>query len=184
MSWFDQPHALLLRTNWEIPAIRSGWARWIGGWQLSTVFLAKAGTPFDVSAGSDGEGFGNVDGSPGDRPNLLDPSILGISVDDPDTSRRLFRADSFTFIQPTDLAGNLGHNVFRKDGIFNVNAALSKRWPLGGDSSLTLRGESLNIFNHPQFAEPGKELTSPNFGQITNTLNDGRAFKFTLQIDF
>ena len=159
VSWFDQPHALLLRANWEMPAFRPGWARWIGGWQLSTVFLAKADTPFDVSAGSDGEGFGNVDGSPGDRPNLLDPSILGSSVDDPDTSRRLFSADSFTFIQPTDLAGNLGHNVFRKDGIFNVNAALSKRWPLGGDSSLTLRGESLNIFNHPQFAEPGKELT-------------------------
>ncbi len=184
VSWFDQPHAFLLRSNWEMPAFKTGWARWIGGWRFSTVFLAKAGTPFDVLAGSDGEGFGNVDGSPGDRPNLLDPSILGISVDDPDTSRRIFSADSFAFIQPTDLAGNLGHNVFRKDGIFNVNAALSRRWPLGGDSSLTLRAESLNVFNHPQFAEPGKELTSPSFGQITNTLNDGRAFKFTLQIGF
>jgi len=184
VSWFDQPHALLLRTNWALPAIQPRWASWIGGWELSTVFLAKAGTPFDVSAGSDGEGFGNVDGSPGDRPNLLDPSILGISVDDPDTSRRIFNADSFAFIQPTDLAGNLGHNVFRKDGIFNVNAALSKRWPLGGDAALTLRAESLNVFNHPQFAEPGKDLTSPSFGQITNTLNDGRAFKFTLQLDF
>ena len=55
---------------------------------------------------------------------------------------------------------------------------------LGGDTSLTFRAESLNLLNHPQFAEPGRNLTSPDFGQITNTLNDGRAFKFTLQLDF
>ena len=32
--------------------------------------------------------------------------------------------------------------------------------------------------------KPGRNLTSPDFGRITNTLNDGRAFKFTLQLDF
>ena len=135
-------------------------------------------------AGSDGQGFGNVDGSPGDRPNLLDASLLGRSVDDPDTAAGMLPASAFAFIQPTARAGNLGRNVFRKDGIFNVNAALSKHWALGADATVVLLAEALNLFNHPQFAEPGRELTSPNFGQITNTLNDGRAFRFSLELAF
>jgi hypothetical protein len=184
VSSFDQPHAFLLRTSWSTPRMRGPAAALLGGWQLSTVFLAKAGTPFDVSSGSDGEGFGNVDGSPGDRPHILDPPLLGRSIDDPDTARSRLPAASFAFIQPTESAGNLGRNAFRKDGIFNINAALSRRWALGGDASLTFRAESLNLFNHAQFAEPGRQLTSPNFGQITNTLNDGRAFKFTIQVGF
>jgi hypothetical protein len=35
-----------------------------------------------------------------------------------------------------------------------------------------------------QFAEPGLELANQNFGQITNTLNDGRTFRFTLQVSW
>ncbi len=184
LSSFDQPHALLVRAVWNLPGPRGPGRAVIGDWQLSSVVLAKSGTPFDVIAGSDGEGFGNVDGSPGDRPNLLDASLLGRSVDDPDTSPGLLPASGFAFIRPTDASGNLGRNTFRKDGIFNVNAALTKTWSVGADLSLVLLAEALNLFNHPQFAEPGRELTSPNFGQITNTLNDGRAFRFSLKAVF
>ena len=78
-------------------------------------------------------------------------------------------------------AGNLGANTFRKDGIFNVNFALSRQFVLRGDTTMLFRVESLNFLNHPQFAEPGIDITGRNFGQITNTLNDGRAFRFTLR---
>ena len=184
VSSFDQPHAVLIKANWQAPALRGPSGQLFGNWQLSTVLLGKSGTPFNVIAGSDGEGFGNVDGSPGDRPNLLDSALLGRSVDDPDTSANRLPATAFAFIDPTAAAGSLGRNVFRKDGIFNINVALSKRWTLAGDTSVQLLAEALNLFNHPQFAEPGRELTSPNFGQITNTLNDGRAFKFGLELAF
>ena len=184
VSSFDQPHAMLIQSQWRAPALPGALQAVLGGWQLSAVVLGKSGTPFDVISGSDGEGFGNVDGSPSDRPNLVDPAILGRSADDPDTSAGQLPKSAFEFIQPHDTAGNLGRNVFRKDGIFNINLAASKEWALPGDTSLLFRAESLNLFNHPQFAEPGKELTSPNFGQITNTLNDGRAFKFALELSF
>ena len=184
VSSFDQPHALLVRTTWSVPGPRGPTAAALGGWRLNAIVLAKSGTPFNVIAGSDGQGFGNVDGSPGDRPDLLDASVLGRSVDDPDTSAVLLPTSAFAFIEPTAVAGNLGRNTFRKDGIFNVNAALSRRWGTGGDATVVLRAEALNLLNHPQFAEPGRELTSPNFGQITNTLNDGRAFRFSLEVEF
>ena len=183
LSSFDQPHALLLKMNWRLPNWRGPVFRLVSGWQLSMVTLVKSGTPFDVVAGSDGEGFGNVDGSPGDRPNVLDVAVLGRSVDDPDTSLDQLPPSAFAFMLPGDVAGNLGRNTFRKDGIFNVNVAASKRWSPVGDITLLFRAESLNLFNHPQFAQPGRELTSPSFGQITNTLNDGRAFKFSLELE-
>jgi hypothetical protein len=42
----------------------------------------------------------------------------------------------------------------------------------------------VNFFNTPQFAGPGDNLAAPNFAQITNTLNDGRTFRFTLRLAF
>ena len=48
----------------------------------------------------------------------------------------------------------------------------------------TFRAESINLTNTPQFAEPGLSLAAPNFGQINNTLNDGRTFRFLLRLVF
>ena len=65
-----------------------------------------------------------------------------------------------------------------------MNAALARSWPLRSEMTLTFRAESINFFNTPQFAAPGNELASSNFGQITNTLNDGRTFQFSLRFRF
>ena len=186
-SDFDQPHALMGRLSYAVPSFRGrrGLARAVlGGWQLSSVVLLKSGTPFGVRAGSDSPGVGNVDGAGSDRPNLLDPAILGRVVDHPDTARQLLPRAAFGFIQPTDLGGNLGRNTFRKDRVWNVNAGLSKRVLLPDRTSVLLRVESLNLLNHPQFAEPDINVASRTFGAITNTLNDGRAFRFTIQYSF
>jgi hypothetical protein len=184
LSPFDQTHALLWRTTYTTSSpFRSRWiSQATGGWVLSTVVLVKTGTPFNVLSGSDGPGFGNVDGNSGDRPNILDPSILGRTISNPDTSRQMLPRTAFAFINPTDARGNLGRNVFRKGPIRNVNASLSHAWSLHQGVRLTFRAESINLFNTPQFAEPGFELANPNFGQITNTLNEGRTFRFSLQL--
>ncbi len=187
LSSFDQRHAALWRLTYRTPKLASGhrWMRQaLGSWELFAVVLLKSGAPFTVNSGSDGPGFGNVDGAGGDRPNLLDPSVLGRSVDHPDTSTRQLPASAFGFIEPGEQRGSIGRNTFHKDGIRNINAAVSRRWPFGGEKTLTFRAESLNFLNVPQFAEPGKELTNPNFGVITNTLNEGRTFRFLLQLGF
>ncbi|HSB15455.1 MAG TPA: TonB-dependent receptor [Bryobacteraceae bacterium] len=186
-SPFDQPHAFLWRAAYEIPKA-SGWPRRVrgamGGWTISAVTLLKKGTPFTVASGSDAPGFGNVDGNGGDRPNLLDPAVLGRTIGDPDTSRDLLPRSAFAYIRPEEQRGNLGRNTFRKGGIANVNAAISRTWPLRGDKQILFGAESINFFNTPQFAPPGFEMTSGNFGQITNTLNDGRTFRFLLRFGF
>ena len=184
LSDFDQPHALLLQAGYTVPrGPLAGWARkLLAGWSVATVTLLKSGTPFTVDSGSDGPGIGNVDGRRGDRPMVLDPAVLGRVVGSPDTSESLLPASAFRFIDaPGEQAGNLGRNTFRKGRIGNVNASLSRRFPIGSEWTMELRAESINFFNTPQFAEPGKTVTSPNFGQINNTLNDGRTYRFQLK---
>ena len=184
LSNFDQPHAVLLQAGYTV--LRSQLGGWVGkllsGWTVSTVTLLKSGTPFTIESGSDGPGLGNVDGRTGDRPMVLDASVLGRTIGSPDTSEVLLPASAFRFIDaPGEQAGNLGRNTFRKGKIANVNASLSRLIPMGSEWAMELRAESINFFNTPQFAEPGKTLTSPNFGQINNTLNDGRTYRFQLK---
>jgi hypothetical protein len=173
LSNFDQTHSFLWHWSYQLPEF----GKIAGGWSFSAIVLAKTGTPFTVVSGSDGPGYGNVDGNGNDRPNLVDISLLGRTIGDPDTSRQLLPRSAFTYMQPTDDGGNIGRNVFRKGSIHNVNAMLSRTFALKSELRLTFRVESVNLFNTPQFSEPGLELANQNFGQITNTLNDGRTFR-------
>jgi len=187
LSNFDGPHSLELHAAWELPSPAAAGRRltWLfGGWEVSAAALVKSGTPFTLYVGSDAPGFGNVDGGPSDRPHILDPSILGRTVDDPNTSTGILRRDRFGYIRPGERRGNLGRNTFRKDGIANLNAALSKQWRWNGgrEWTLRLRAEVYNLANHPQFDEPQRNLSSPSFGRITNTLNDGRVFQLGLRL--
>ena len=187
LSDFDQPHAAIARVNYRTPSIGSSsgaWNKAFGGWELYSVILLKTGTPFIMYTGSDGPGFGNVDGVMGDRPLLLNPSVLGRTISHPDTSRKLLPRSSFGFVPLNLPSGNLGRNVFRKDGIQNVNFSVARSWKIASESTLTLRAESINLFNTPQFAYPGNDLSGGNFGQITNTLNDGRTFSLTMRLSF
>lgn len=185
-SDLDQPHALLLQTTYDSGRGGSGWWWAIArNWTVASVYLLKSGTPFTVESGSDGQGVGNLDGAFGDRPSVLDPAVLGRIVGNPDTSTEHLPASAFRFMNaPLEMAGNLGRNTFRKGKIANVNASVSRTWRVRADWTATLRAESINLLNTPQFAEPGTALSAPNFGQISNTLNDGRAFKFTLRLAF
>ena len=187
LSNFDQRHAFLLQSSYETPRMGVG-RRWtqrvLGSWNISTVWVAKQGTPFTLTSGSDAPGYGNVDGEMGDRPNILDPSILGRTIGDPDTSQRLLPRSAFAFINaPQQMAGTLGRNTFRRGRIANLNAALWKSWTISQELRIAFRAESINFLNTPQFDAPTMSLTSPSFGQISNTLNDGRTFRFTLRLE-
>jgi len=186
-SIFDQPHALLTRGSLDSPALSSmpAWVRGaFGKWNLTGVWLLKSGTPFSVFAGSDAPGYGNVDGESGDRIDILDPSILHRTIGDPDTSTTLLPRSAFKFMSPTAIRGNAGRDIFRKGKISNVNVALSRTWQIRSEKSLTFRAESINLFNTPQFADPERNFVSKLFGRISNTLNSGRSFQFTMRLSF
>jgi hypothetical protein len=178
LSNFDSTHALLVHSTYDLPRLGP-----LGsGWQLSGVAVMKSGTPLTLYVGSDSPGFGNVDGGPSDRPNILDPSILGKTISDPNTAPEILRRDRFAFIRPGEHRGSLGRGTFRKSPIHNLNAAVSKRWSWNGERAVQLRAEAYNLTNTPQFDEPQRNLSAPPFGKITNTLNDGRVMQLALRI--
>lgn len=186
LSNFDSTHSLLWNYTYEIPAPRPGrlWRALAGGWQISGSHMWKKGTPVTLYIGSDAPGFGNVDGGPGDRPNILDPSILGRTIGHPDTATQILSRSRFSYIQPGQRAGNLGRGTFRRAPIWNWNAALARQFRLPNEWLLQWRAEAYNLSNTPQFDEPQRNLSSPAFGRITNTLNDGRVFQFGLRFAF
>ncbi|MCZ6490749.1 MAG: hypothetical protein O7A06_09485, partial [Acidobacteria bacterium] len=187
-SIFDTPQVFILGYSYELPfaAGANGWKRaLLGGWQISGTTLFQSGTTFHPHTGSDAPGFGNVDGQTSDRPHILRPDILGMSLDDPDTSQSIFDRAFFDTDIPAGGRGNIGYNTFRKDGTNNWNFAVGKlfRFAGGRERTLRFRAEFINLLNHAQFAKPGVQLSIPTFGQITNTVNKGRQVQFSLRLN-
>jgi hypothetical protein len=186
LSNFDSPHSTLLTYSYDLPRLttrRGVLGALLNNWQMAGVSLVKSGTPLTLYIGSDAPGFGNVDGGTSDRPNILDPSILGRTIGHPDMAPLVVSRDRFAYLEPGQQWGNLGKNTFRKARIANWNAALTKQWiwMAAREWRLQFRAEAYNLTNTPQFDEPQRNLTSPAFGKITNTLNDGRVFQFGLR---
>jgi hypothetical protein len=178
-SRFDSPHSFLLGYSYEFPG-------WMGGFTLSGTTIMRDGTPFTVE-NPDSPPFGNVDGERNDRPSILDPTLLGVSVDHPDTARETLPRDAFDAgVSFREGRGNLSRNTFRKDGTTNFNISLARSFSVSQDQtrSILFRTEFINAFNHPQFDRPTTGLADPNFGQITNTLNAGRIIQFHLRLAF
>ncbi len=139
----------------------------LGGWRTSLVFRWAHGTPFTVT----GTGIDlNLDGFAETRPKLLDPSILGNNISNPETSQQLLPISAFT--SPTSTADFncciLGRNTFFIDGTKNVDLAFSKefRMPWEGHS-LTLRADMFNAFNKFQWGFPNATYTSATLGVLS-----------------
>ena len=71
--------------------------------------------------------------------------------------------------------GNLGYNNLKGPGIFQLNMALSRNFPIGEKRHIQLRAEAFNLPNHLNATfcavrrrQPDTSMLS-NFGQITRT---------------
>ena len=71
--------------------------------------------------------------------------------------------------------GNLGRNVLRGFGAQQLDLGIRRAIPITERMALTLSAQAYNVFNHPNFANPspleGANLASPNFGVVTEMLN-------------
>jgi len=77
--------------------------------------------------------------------------------------------------------------IVRGPGQVNTDLSLIKvfpvRWP-NEAANVEFRTDFFNAFNHPQFADPDVEFTSPTFGQITSTIVAPRVVQFALKVSF
>ena len=202
VSLFNTPNVFVLSYSYSLPfpGRHNAWAAAVlRGWQITGNTVFQSGTRFHFHAGSDAPGYGNVDGNTQDRPNILNPSILGKSLDSPDHTPALIGAGTcvlptaaipylhclnFDDNIPVGGRGNLGMNTFSKSATNNWNLAFGRVFRLASERSLQFRTEFYNLLNRAQFDRPGIQLASETFGEITNTTNKGRQIQFSLRLNF
>lgn len=135
-------------------------------WALDGIFRARSGFPINILQAEQFEGISleNVF-----RPNLLGGQPLWIQNGNAPGGRAI-NAAAF---QPTasGVQGTLGRNAISGFGMNQLDLAARREFPLSEHRSLELRVEGFNIFNHPNFADPLRFLSSPLFGQSTSMLN-------------
>lgn len=186
-SGFDTPQYLAITYTYTLPlgSTGGGWASsLLRGWQVSGTTLFQSGLTLHLHTGSDAPGFGNVDGQTQDRINVVNPAVVGKSIDNPDTATQVLSRAFFNTNIPVAGRGNSGENPWRKDGTANWNFALGRTFHLPRERSLLFRAEVYNLTNSPDFANPGTLFASDTFGQITNTVNKGRQIQFFLRLNF
>ena len=74
------------------------------------------------------------------------------------------------FVQNCTLGtfGTANRRFFHGPGFNNTDFGILKRTVIRENLAFDLRIEFFNIFNHAQFTNPGGDITSSNFGIVTN----------------
>ncbi len=173
-SRFHSPHRFTLFTSYSLLwfSKNNDWpGQLLGGWKVSMVTKLAHGTPFTVSNSS---GFGdfNFDGFGESRPAVVNPAVLGRTINDPLTSRTQLPREAFRAPALADYnCCVLGRNTFYLDGVNNFDFGLFKtfRVPFAEKYSVVFRADLFNAFNHVQYGFPTVDLANANFGQIVGT---------------
>jgi hypothetical protein len=175
-SDFDIRHSLNGSVIAALPAPHSGiGAVLFRNWSANSIFFARSALPTDLLASnpSTPNGFYSA------RPNLVPGQPLYLYGPGYPGGKSYNGA---AFSNPVPGAeGNLGRNVLRGFGAWQVDFALHRTFRLTERTSLQFRVEAFNLLNHPNFANPSDpadpgRLTianTPAFGTSTETLATG-----------
>jgi outer membrane receptor protein involved in Fe transport len=178
LSRFHTPHRFTFNGSYRLPFFTDRHdvaGQVLSGWQLSGVVKLASGTPFSVVDSSaardlDFDGFGDSI-----RPVILDRSIIGTHVSNPNTSQEQLPRAAFRAADPAiDTVDDLvPRNAFYTPGTKNVDLALAKNFRMPYDLShiLAVRIEAFNAFNTVKFGFPTNDITNPNFGRILISAN-------------
>lgn len=162
-----------------------GWQGYaINHWELAPIVRFTTGAPFNVTTGLDN----SLTSVNNDRPNLIsaakvftgahplqnstkNPSILNLAA---------FSANAI------GTYGDLGRNAFVGPKFFNIDAALSRRFPIRDRLDMQLRLEAFNVLNHPNFSNPGTLSinSTSSFGKITSTASGSNPRLFQGAVKF
>jgi hypothetical protein len=190
---FDRTHRFVFSSTWTLPSPSAGLERAVlGGWDVSAVATIQSGSALTISDTN----ANNVFGISEDRAQLSGTCTKSQLVKGGTVESKLggyFNAACFT--NPAIIGadgigtafGNSGTGIVDGPGQANLDLALSKtvivKWPIE-NSSFQFRTEFFNTLNHPQFANPDSNFTSPTFGVINSTAVNPRVIQLALRLAF
>ncbi len=142
----------------------------VNNWQIAPLVRILSGAPLNVTTGQDL----SLNGVGLDRPNLVNASAVysGTKITQSATNgnKQYLAAKSVGAFanNATGTFGNLGRNAFRQPSYYDVDASVSRNFPLYERLAFNLRLEAFNVFNHPNFNGFTTALSSSSFGQATS----------------
>lgn len=164
-SSIDARHVFAANFAYQIPVARK---RWYGGWEWSGIATARTGLPLSVTVTRTAASLLDGNTLSAQRPNLVPGVPLYL---DYGTTGRWLNIAAFS-APAAGTWGNLGRNVLRAPGLFQMDTALSKRTRVTERASVEFGVQVFNIMNHPQLGAPAVNTSSTaNFGRITAPVN-------------
>jgi hypothetical protein len=187
---------LVLKSNFSVSNRLEKLA--INGWEFAPLIRIQSGAPFTVTSGQDNS-FTDVGN---DRPNLV-PGVpiyqkVAFRQQSGATNREYLNPLAFAQVTaacPTPISpltcpqygtyGNVGKNSFRAPPAFQLDAQVSRLFPIYEALTVDLRLEAYNALNHPNFGNPDAKVSDGTFGQISGTnLTSARVFQGALEFSF
>ncbi len=144
----------------------------LGGWEVSGVFSARSGEPFNITQ--------SCASSRHCRPDYIGAKVyLDNFKQTPSTfcvpgarcGIRYLNVAAFRRVPlaPTGIAerpGNIGQQAFRNPATWGMDMALAKNFRLRESMNLQMRADLFNALNHINYGGPSDSINSPTFGEI------------------
>ena len=137
--------------------------RIVGGWQLSTGYLANTGNYLTPTfSGVDPTHINAFKGSASRNPGVSSAAV------GPQTINNWFNPKAYA-IPAAGQFGNAGYGVLKGPDSQTMNAALFKSFGIWRETKLEISGSFTNVLNHPNFSNPDVTITDTSVGKITGT---------------
>lgn len=157
--------------NYETPHvhIQNVADKFLNGWEITGIAnLNPTGNPFTIVSGIDNS-FSSIGA---DRADLINVSNIKQAFEGhrphPGVIGQWINPNDFT-INAVGTFGDTGKNALRGPGYFDTDIAAIKNTTFRERVSLQFRAEFFNATNHPNFAAPGNNVSSPPMGRIGGT---------------
>lgn len=188
LSTFDVPQRLVISPIWELPfgngkhfLNQKGVVNALaGGWELSAIVTFQSGLPFTVGSPQDFSNSGSISPRPDRTCNGAGPQTV---VEYFNTSCFSTMALSTAFASGNPRFGNSGRDILFGPGLNDWDVSLMKKTQITERMALEFRAQFFNLFNRPNFGNPGTTVNASNYGVITGA-GSPRDIQFGLKLEF
>jgi len=206
---FDVRHRVVFSSDYDLPIFHGN--RWLGGWRVNSIISWNTGAPIVLF---DGGSDSNKDGTRIDRPNYVGTGSVLSHIVGREQNGTYQYLDPGTLTAPNFVSAascltnpainvnthggawcdpNLARGAIPGPMFANVDLGISKTFKVTERSNFRFDANLFDLFNHPNFANPGYQadgsnnFQSPNFGQSITTYGEfggHRVVQLAIRFDF